>query len=66
MGDAVMRKRDGTTVYMTRDLVGAIQRWERFSFEKMYYVVSSSQALHFQQMFKVNITTFLRFLACRY
>ena len=53
LGDVVIRKKDGTTVYITRDIVSAINRWEKFHFEKMYYVVAASQSLHFQQMFKI-------------
>lgn len=53
LGDVVIRKKDGTTVYITRDIVSAINRWEKFHFEKMFYVVAASQSLHFQQMFKI-------------
>jgi len=53
LGDAVIRKKDGATVYIARDIVSSIQRWEKYHFEKMYFVVAASQTLHFQQMFKI-------------
>jgi arginyl-tRNA synthetase len=53
LGDVVLRKKDGTTVYIARDIVSSIQRWEKYHFEKMYFVVAASQSLHFQQMFKI-------------
>lgn len=32
---------------------GAIERWEKYKFEKMIYVISSQQDLHVGQFFKV-------------
>jgi arginyl-tRNA synthetase len=48
---ALLRKADGATLYMTRDLAAAIYRRETFGFAKMLYVVATPQALHFQQLF---------------
>ncbi|KAJ7301371.1 hypothetical protein DFH08DRAFT_907012, partial [Mycena albidolilacea] len=53
MGKAVIRKRDGTSIYLTRDIGGAIERYEKYKFDKMIYVVSSQQDLHLSQFFKV-------------
>ncbi|KAJ7650572.1 hypothetical protein FB45DRAFT_888154 [Roridomyces roridus] len=53
MGKAVLRKRDGTSIYLTRDIGGAIERYEKYKFDKMIYVVSSQQDLHLSQFFKV-------------
>ncbi|KAJ7716809.1 hypothetical protein DFH07DRAFT_861833 [Mycena maculata] len=53
MGKAVLRKRDGTSIYLTRDIGGAIERYEKYKFDKMIYVVSSQQDLHLAQFFKV-------------
>jgi len=50
---ALIQKKDGTTLYLTRDIAAAIERFERFNFSKMYYVVSEQQRLHFQQLFAV-------------
>src|SRR5262249_6151506 len=50
---ALIQKRDGTTLYLTRDIAAALDRYKRFGFEKMYYVVSEQQRLHFQLLFGV-------------
>jgi len=50
---AVVRKKDGTSIYLTRDIGGAIERYEKYKFDKMIYVVSSQQDLHLRQFFKV-------------
>jgi len=50
---ALIQKRDGTTLYLTRDIAAAADRAKRFSFEKMLYVVSEQQRLHFQLLFGV-------------
>ena len=50
---ALLRKKDGSTLYITRDLAAAIYRYNRFKFDLMLYVVGSPQALHFKQLFKV-------------
>lgn len=36
-----------------RDIAGAIQRYEKYSFDKMIYVVGDQQDLHVAQFFKV-------------
>ncbi|KAJ7017910.1 arginyl-tRNA synthetase, partial [Mycena alexandri] len=43
----VVQKPDGTTIYMVRDIAGAIQRFERYQFDKMIY------DLHCAQLFKI-------------
>ncbi|KAI0084067.1 arginyl-tRNA synthetase [Irpex rosettiformis] len=53
MGRAVLRKKDGTSIYLTRDIGGAIERYEKYKFDKMIYVVSSQQDLHLSQFFKI-------------
>jgi len=50
--NAIMKKSDDTTLYLTRDLAAAIERQRKFHFDKMFYVVSAQQSLHFQQLFK--------------
>ncbi|KAJ7025947.1 arginyl-tRNA synthetase [Mycena alexandri] len=49
----VVQKPDGTTIYMVRDIAGAIQRFERYQFDKMIYVVGDQQDLHCAQLFKI-------------
>ncbi|KAH7918786.1 arginyl-tRNA synthetase [Leucogyrophana mollusca] len=53
LGKAVLRKADGTSIYLTRDIGGAIERWEKYHFDKMIYVVASQQDLHLAQFFKM-------------
>ncbi|RDB21844.1 Arginine--tRNA ligase, cytoplasmic [Hypsizygus marmoreus] len=53
LGKAVLRKKDGTSIYLTRDIGGAIERYEKYKFDKMIYVVSSQQDLHLAQFFKI-------------
>lgn len=43
----VLVKSDGCTLYLTRDIAAAIDRFERHSFDKLFYVVDSSQNGHF-------------------
>lgn len=50
---AMLRKKDGATLYITRDLAAAIYRYEAFGFAKALYVVGAEQKLHFQQLFKI-------------
>jgi arginyl-tRNA synthetase len=50
---ALIQKKDGTTLYLTRDIAAAIDRFERFEFHKSLYVVSEQQKLHFQLLFGV-------------
>ncbi len=50
---ALILKKDEATLYLTRDIAAAEYRFQRWSFEKLIYVVGSPQKLHFQQLFKV-------------
>ncbi len=49
----LLKKADGATLYATRDLAGLVYRWKEYRFEESLYVVASSQADHFKQIFKV-------------
>lgn len=49
----LLKKADGATLYATRDLAGAVWRWDEFRFEECLYVVATQQADHFKQVFKV-------------
>ena len=49
----LLRKKDGSTLYGTRDLAAAIYRHDTYEFDKMLYVVGNEQQLHFRQFFKV-------------
>lgn len=46
----MLKKSDGATLYATRDVAAALDRFERFSFEKCLYVVGVEQKRHFDQL----------------
>lgn len=49
----LIRKKDGSTLYATRDLAAATWRHEKFGFDRCLYVVDAGQSLHFRQVFRV-------------
>lgn len=53
MPPCLILKRDGSTLYPTRDIAAAVYRKENYDFEKCIYVTSAGQSLHFAQWFKV-------------
>ena len=53
MPPALIRKSDGSTLYITRDIAAAIYRKENYDFYKNIYVVGSEQKLHFDQWRKI-------------
>ena len=53
MPPCLILKRDGSTLYPTRDIAAAVYRKETYHFDKCIYVTSNQQILHFAQWFKV-------------
>jgi len=53
LGNCLIQKSDGTSLYATRDICAAIDRFNTYHFDKMIYVTAVQQKLHFQQFFKV-------------
>ncbi len=53
MPPCLILKRDGSTLYPTRDIAAAVYRKEEYGFDKMIYVTSNQQNLHFKQWFQV-------------
>lgn len=53
LGACLVQKSDGTSLYATRDISAAIDRYNTYKFDKMIYVTAVQQKLHFQQFFKV-------------
>ncbi len=53
MPPCLILKRDGSTLYPTRDIAAAVYRKEHEHFDKAIYVTSAQQSLHFAQWFKV-------------
>ncbi len=54
MPPALILKRDGSTLYPTRDIAAAKYRYDTYKFDKCAYVTSAGQSLHFAQWFKVT------------
>ncbi|MBN2529239.1 MAG: arginine--tRNA ligase [Deltaproteobacteria bacterium] len=46
----MLKKSDGATLYATRDVAAAKDRYERFQFAKSLYVVGTEQKRHFEQL----------------
>jgi arginyl-tRNA synthetase len=53
MPSPLIKKSDGSTLYITRDIAASIYRKETYNFYKNIYVVASQQNLHFQQWIKI-------------
>lgn len=53
MPPALIKKKDGSTLYMTRDVAAAIYRHKHFHANTILYVVGNEQALHFNQLQRV-------------
>ncbi len=53
MPPCLILKKDGSTLYPTRDIVAAVYRKRTYDFDKCIYVTSNGQTLHFAQWFKV-------------
>ncbi len=49
----VMLRADGTSIYITQDLVLAKMRFEKYKPDRLIHVVASEQNLHFQQLFRI-------------
>lgn len=50
---AVILRSDGTTLYLTKDLALAKDKFEKYKVDRSIYVVDNRQSLHFQQAFKI-------------
>ncbi|MEG0901930.1 MAG: arginine--tRNA ligase, partial [Clostridia bacterium] len=53
MPPCLVLKKDGATLYATRDIAAALWRMDEYHFDKCLYVVAYQQDLHFRQWFKV-------------
>ena len=53
LGKALVKKTDGSSLYLTRDIGEAVKRYELYHFDKMIYVVASQQDMHLAQLFKI-------------
>lgn len=53
LGKTLVKKRDGTSLYLTRDIAANHERYEKYHFDKMIYVIASQQDVHVAQFFKI-------------
>ena len=53
MPPCLILKKDGATLYATRDIAAALWRKDEYDFYKCLYIVAYQQDLHFRQWFKV-------------
>ena len=53
LGVCLIQKSDGSSLYATRDLAAADDRYINYNFDKSLYVTDVSQKQHFAQFFKV-------------
>jgi len=53
MPPCLILKKDGATLYATRDIAAALYRADTYHFDKCLYVVAYQQDLHFRQWFRV-------------
>ncbi|XP_076800109.1 putative arginine--tRNA ligase, mitochondrial [Clavelina lepadiformis] len=49
----VLARKNGTSLYLTRDVAAAIDRFNDYKFDRMIYVTDISQAEHFNQIFAI-------------
>lgn len=53
MPPCLILKKDGSTLYATRDIAAAMYRKRTYDFDKSLYITGMEQSLHFAQWFKV-------------
>lgn len=47
-------KSDGTTLYLTRDVAAVFDRFEKYNFDEMFYVVENGQNDHFNSLTEIS------------
>ncbi len=53
MPPCLLRKKDGATLYATRDIASVVHRFDKWGMDHALYVVDKGQSLHFKQWFAV-------------
>lgn len=53
MPPCIVKRSDGASIYASRDIAAAIDRYETYKFDKCLYLTAVEQKLHFAQFFKV-------------
>jgi arginyl-tRNA synthetase len=54
LNKAIIIRKDGTPLYLTRDLAAILERHETYHFDKMVYVIADQQNEHVAQLFKTT------------
>lgn len=54
LNKAIIIRKDGTPLYLTRDLAAILERHEKYHFDKMIYVIADQQNEHVAQLFKTT------------
>jgi arginyl-tRNA synthetase len=54
LNKAIIIRKDGTPLYLTRDLAAILERYETYHFDKMIYVIADQQNEHVSQLFKTT------------
>ncbi|CAG5134306.1 unnamed protein product [Candidula unifasciata] len=53
VGQATVVKSDGSSLYLTRDIASALDRQEKFAFDRVHYVVEQGQRSHFVKLVSI-------------
>ncbi|OYT36808.1 arginine--tRNA ligase [Candidatus Pacearchaeota archaeon ex4484_71] len=53
LGEKILLRSDGTSVYITQDIYLAKLRFEEYNLENLIYVVGNEQEYHFEVLFKI-------------
>tara|TARA_B100001142_G_scaffold323364_1_gene373278 strand:- start:15772 stop:17550 length:1779 start_codon:yes stop_codon:yes gene_type:complete len=53
LGEKIVLRKDGSSVYMTQDIGTAIQRFKDFEIDSLTYVVGNEQDYHFRVLFLI-------------
>ena len=51
--DKVLLRQDGTSIYITQDMYMAKENYEKYNFNKRFYVVDKRQSDYFKQLFRI-------------
>ncbi|KIX03923.1 arginine-tRNA ligase [Rhinocladiella mackenziei CBS 650.93] len=54
LNKAIIVRKDGTPLYLTRDLAAILERHDTYHFDKMIYVIADQQNEHVAQLFKTT------------
>ncbi|KAL4704122.1 hypothetical protein ACJJTC_003407 [Scirpophaga incertulas] len=51
--EVTVLKSDSSTLYLSRDIAALLDRYERYKFDKMLYIVDNAQTDHFAALFQI-------------